>query len=107
MSIAELNTCPRKAFLHSAVESGVIKASILRGIMKDILLSNPFNISEKELQKKIRDAFDAKAGRLLPFEAEAEEIRMNILLWRYLQFEQHQTHKVLSENFAQQGHGNG
>lgn len=100
MSIAELNTCPRKAFLHSAVESGIIKASILRGIMKDILLSSPFNISEKELQKKIRDAFDAKAGRLLPFEAEAEEIRMNILLWRYLQFEQHQTHKVLSENFA-------
>ena len=100
MSIAELNTCPRKAFLHATVESGVIKASILRGIMKDVLLGSPFNISEKELRKKIQDAFTAKATRLLPFEAEAEEFRMNVLLWRYLQFEQHQTHNVLVENFV-------
>lgn len=100
MSITELNTCPRKAFLHSTVDMGVIKASILRGIMKDVLLASPFNITEKELRKKIQDAFAAKATRLLPFEAEAEEARMEVLLWRYLEFERYQTHTVLAENFV-------
>ena len=101
MSIAEVNTCPRKAFLHTAVAAGVIKASILRSIMKDVLMSSPFSISEKDLKQKVHDAFVAKGDRLLPFEAEAEESRMDLLLWRYLEFERHQTHTVLAENFTE------
>lgn len=100
MAIAEINTCPRKAFLHTAVDSGIIKASILRGIMKDVLLSSPLTITEKALKKKVQDAFDAKANKLLGFESEAECDRMNILLWRYLCFEQYQTHDILAENFV-------
>jgi len=100
MSIAEINVCPRKAYLHTAVENGVIKAGILRGIMKDVLLSCPFNTTEKQLRKKVQDAFAAKASKLLPFEAEAEQERMNVLLWRYLTFEKAQKHDILSEGFT-------
>ena len=100
MSIAEVNTCPRKAYLHTSIDSGIIKASILRGIMKDVLLGSPLSISEKDLRKKIQDAFAAKAGQLLPFEAEAEQTRMETLLWRYLKFEQYQKHDILAENFT-------
>ena len=35
MSIADIRTCPRKAYLRTAVDSGVIKAGILRGIVAD------------------------------------------------------------------------
>ena len=98
MAIAEINTCPRKAFLHTAVDSGIIKASILRGIMKDVLLSSPLTITEKALKKKVQDAFDAKANKLLGFESEAECDRMNILLWRYLCF---------GREFRQQGQCDG
>lgn len=46
MSIADIRTCPRKAYLRTAVDSGVIKAGILRGIVKDVLLSSPFSTGE-------------------------------------------------------------
>lgn len=100
MSIAEIRSCPRKAYLRTAVDPGVIKASILRGIMKDVLLSSPFSTGEAALRKRIRDAFDAKADRLLPFEAEAERERMECLLWRYLEFERRQKNTILAENFV-------
>ena len=101
MSISEVKTCPRKAFLHTAVESGIIKAGILRGIMKEVLMGSPLTISEPELERKIQAAFAAKAGRLLPFEAEAEQARMNVLLWRYLEFEHNQKGStILAENFT-------
>lgn len=67
MSIAEVNTCPRKAYLHTSIDSGIIKASILRGIMKDVLLGSPLSISEKDLRKKIQDAFAAKPGPAAAF----------------------------------------
>ena len=100
MSIADIRTCPRKAYLRTAVDSGVIKAGILRGIVKDVLLSSPFSTGEAALRKRIRDAFDTKADRLLPFEAEAERERMEVLLWRYLEFERRQKNKILAENFV-------
>ena len=48
MAIAEINTCPRKAFLHKNLASGIIKASILRSIAKDVILSSPFTIGVRE-----------------------------------------------------------
>lgn len=100
MSISDIRSCPRKAYLRTAVDSGIIKAGILRGIVKDVLLSSPFSTGEAALRKRIRDAFDAKADRLLPFEAEAERERMEVLLWRYLEFERRQKNKILAENFV-------
>ena len=100
MAIAEINTCPRKAFLHKNLASGIIKASILRSIAKDVLLSSPLTIGEAALKKKVQDAFDAKSGKLLDFEAEAERTRMNVLLWRYLEFERAQKHTILAEDFT-------
>lgn len=100
MSIADIRSCPRKAYLRTKVNSGIIKAGILRSIMKDVLLSSPFSTGEAALRKRIRDAFDAKADRLLPFEAEAERERMEVLLWRYLEFERRQKNTILAENFV-------
>jgi len=100
MAISELNVCCRKAYLNKNVDKGVIKASILRGIMKSVLLSNPINVSEKKLKASIHSEFDAKATALLPFEAEAEEERMNALLRRYLDFEKSQKHTVLAKDFS-------
>lgn len=34
MSISDIRSCPRKAYLRTAVDSGIIKAGILRGIVR-------------------------------------------------------------------------
>ena len=72
MSIAVAKTCPRKAFLSSQVPSGVIKASVLRKIMKDVLLGVDFGVSRTELDKKVDDAFAAASGKMFDFEMESE-----------------------------------
>lgn len=100
MSIAELNVCPRKASLHQALASGVIKASILRGIAKEVLLNTPISASEATLRKTVKKIFADKSGKLIDFEAEAEEQRMETLLWRYLEFEKIQTCKIVAQDFS-------
>lgn len=99
MSISGLNICPRKEALYTRIDKGVIKAGQLRSMMKNILLSVPFSVSESDLKAAVKAEFTAKDLKMLPFEAEHEELRMNTLLWRYLQFEQVQTHHILSQDF--------
>ena len=101
MSIAVAKTCPRKAFLSSQVPSGVIKASVLRKIMKDVLLGVDFGVSRTELDKKVDDAFAAASGKMFDFEMESERDRMRMLLWRYIDFEAIQSDRtILSQEFA-------
>ena len=80
MAIAEINTCPRKAFLHKNLASGIIKASILRSIAKGDWaeqLAERFDVPEvteaeehfKSVLQTITDpelrhAVDAAAGRI-------------------------------------------
>ena len=103
MAIAEAKTCPRKAFLHDKVPSGVIKASVLRKIMRDVLLSTDFKVKVPVLEKKVDDAFEAAAaaGKMFDFERESERTRMKQLLRRYIAFENMQEHNtILAQDFA-------
>lgn len=103
MAIAEAKTCPRKAFLHNKVPSGVIKASVLRKIMRDVLLSTDFSVKIPALEKRVDDAFEAAAaaGKMFDFERDSECARMKQLLRRYIAFEGIQENNtILAQDFA-------
>ena len=103
MAIAEAKACPRKAFLHNKVPSGVIKASVLRKIMRDVLLSTDFSVKIPALEKKVDDAFEAAAavGKMFDFERDSECARMKQLLRRYIAFEGIQENNtILAQDFA-------
>lgn len=103
MAIAEAKTCPRKAFLHNKVPSGVIKASVLRRIMRDVLLGTDFSVKIPVLEKKVDDAFEtaAAAGKMFDFECASECARMKQLLRRYIAFEgMQQSNTILAQDFA-------
>ena len=103
MAIAEAKTCPRKAFLHNKVPSGVIKASVLRKIMRDVLLGTDFSVKIPVLEKKVDDAFEAAAaaGKMFDFECASECARMKQLLRRYIAFEDMQEdNTILAQDFA-------
>lgn len=100
MSIMETRACPRKAFLHSHVSPGIIKASALRKIAKEIILTVGPNINEADLNKAVEAAFAASTSKMFGFEKESECMRMKVLLWRYLQFEKTQkSSKILAQDF--------
>ena len=103
MAIAEAKNCPRKAFLHNKVPSGIIKASVLRKIMQDVLLSTDFSVKGPVLDKKVDDAFEvtAAAGKMIDFERDSECARMKQLLRRYIAFEGIQENNtILAQDFA-------
>lgn len=101
MSIKELKTCPRKAFLRNNVPSGVKKASILRKICKEALLALPLTASESDMNHEVDALFALHGSQMLGFEAESERLRMRTLLWRYLEFEHLQKNsKVLASDFS-------
>lgn len=105
MSIKEAKTCPRKAFLHNNIPSGVKKASVLRKISQDVLLTLPLNAPEADVNCAVDAQFAVSTQHMLGFEAESERLRMRTLLWRYLEFEKTQgKSKILSSDFSNTVH---
>lgn len=101
MSFKDLQSCGRKDYLRNNVPSGIKKASILRKICKEALLSLPLNASEKDVNHAVDALFALHLDHMLGFEAESERLRMRALLWRYIQFERGQgSSKILAESFS-------
>lgn len=98
--MANLNVaqrCPRKAFLDE-VPAGVRKYTQLRSIMKEVVLGTLPQTPRAEIDKKIKELFDAKGSSMLPFEAESERKRMMTLIKRYYYWEQTRNNmKILAQ----------
>lgn len=90
--------CPRKAFL-SEVPNGLKKASQLRSIMKEVLISVVPGTTAAAIDKMVKAEFETKASTMFPFEAESEQRRMAFLIRRYVIWEEQQKNsKILAQD---------
>ena len=104
MSLVTVRECPRKAFAQSALPR-TSKSSSLRSVMREtlrLLNYDPLSCSKADVRKACKDAFDAKAEKMLDFEAAAECSRLTFLIERWVLWEQqHADWKLIEKEFTE------
>lgn len=104
MSLVTARECPRKAFAQSALPR-TSKSSSLRRVMKEtlrLLNYDPLTCTNADVRRACKDAFDAKAEKMLDFEASAECSRLTFLIERWVKWEQqHADWKLMEKDFTE------
>lgn len=90
MSLVTIRECGRKAFVQDMLPK-TTKSSSLHTVMKETIRRigyDPINAKSADIEKACGEAFDEKAEKMLPFEAESERSRLVYLIERWVQWEQ-------------------
>lgn len=102
VDLQKAKICPRKAFLSEYVPTSMIKASVLRSIMKEVLGKVRFGVTRpKTVTALIKKGFADHQTGMFGFEAEGEFERMDFLIQRYMNFERDTMHhEVLAQDLT-------
>jgi len=91
MSLETVRECARKAFAQESLPTITKASSLHRAMLEAIHLMNfdPITSTKADIQTACQNAFDAKAQKMLPFEADFERNRMVFLIERWAEWEKH------------------
>ncbi len=107
MSLSTVRECPRKAFVQNKLPRAS-KSSSLRSVLADTLNRigyDPIHASNADIRKACAEAFDAKAEKMLSFEADGERERLVFLVERWAKWEQqHGDWNLLASNLKETVH---
>lgn len=89
MSLETVRECGRKAFAQESLPA-ITKASSLHRVMLEaihLIKFDPIAATKADIRTACQDAFDTKAQKMLPFEADSERSRMAFLIERWAEWE--------------------
>lgn len=97
MSLETVRECGRKAFAQESLPAITKASSLHRAMLEAIHLMNfdPITASKADIQAACQNAFNAKAQKMLPFEADSERSRMAFLIERWAEWEKYNKNWVL------------
>lgn len=97
MSLETVRECGRKAFAQKSLPA-TTKTSSLHWVMLEamhLIKFDPIAATKADIQVACQTAFDTKAQKMLPFEADSERRRMTFLIERWADWEKHTADWIL------------